>query len=47
MTPLPDAVLHLAEPLGWCGDIRGFLKHGSGYWHRKRRIDRWKAGRKA
>jgi len=38
-------LIDLLAPLWFCEDISGFLKHGGSYWHRKRRIDRWKAER--
>lgn len=40
MTSILDAVLGLANSLAWCGDIRGFLKHGPRYWRILRKMER-------
>ncbi|MBJ2152961.1 hypothetical protein [Paracoccus sp. IB05] len=40
------AISALLALVGWCGDMRGFLKYGGSYWPRKRQAERWRAERK-
>ncbi|NPD15866.1 hypothetical protein HOY34_11725 [Xinfangfangia sp. D13-10-4-6] len=42
---LVDAILRMLSPLGYCRDMRGFLKYGGSYWLRMRRLEAWRSKR--